>query len=62
MKQLLAILPRWFPALFFMLVIFAVSAQPGDNLPNFLTWDYVVKKTAHSLGYGLLALAPLSFR
>jgi len=59
MKKILSIVPRWFPALLTMLVIFAFSSQPGDNLPNFLTWDYIVKKAGHSIGYGLLALSYL---
>lgn len=57
MKKLLSIVPRWFPALFFMLAIFAFSSQPGDNLPSFLDWDYVIKKIGHMIGYGLLALS-----
>ena len=61
MKKLLSILPRWFPALFFMTVIFIFSSQPGDNLPDFLNWDYVVKKSGHAIGYGLLALSYLHF-
>mgnify|MGYP001563396981 CR=1 FL=1 len=42
-----------------MLVIFAFSAQPGYTLPNFLTWDYVVKKASHAIGYGLLGISYL---
>ena len=40
-----------------MIVIFIFSSQPGDNLPNFLSWDRVIKKTGHAIGYGLLALS-----
>ena len=57
MKKILSIVPRWFPALLMMLLIFAISAQPGDNLPDFLDWDYFVKKMSHAIGYGLLALS-----
>ena len=57
MKKFLSIVPRWFPALLIMLVIFAFSSQPGDNLPDFLGWDYFVKKAGHMIGYGLLALS-----
>lgn len=42
-----------------MAIIFAFSSQPGDSLPNFLSWDYFVKKTSHAIGYGLLALSYL---
>ena len=39
-----------------MLVIFAFSATPGKDLPNFEWADVLVKKGGHMLGYGLLAL------
>jgi VanZ family protein len=61
MRKLLLILPRWFPALLLMTVIFIFSSQPSDNLPDFLSWDYVVKKGGHAIGYGLLALSYLHF-
>jgi len=61
MKKFLSILPRWFPALFFMTVIFIFSSQPSDDLPNFASWDRVVKKMGHAIGYGLLALSYLHF-
>jgi len=60
-KKFLSIVPRWLPALFFMVVIFLFSSRPSDNLPNFLSWDYVIKKTAHAIGYGLLALSYFHF-
>jgi VanZ family protein len=56
-KKFLSIVPRWVPPLFFMIVIFIFSSQPGDNLPNFLSWDRVIKKMGHAIGYGLLALS-----
>jgi len=61
MKKFISIVPRWFPALFLMVVIFSFSSQPGDNLPNFLDWDYVIKKMGHAIGYGLLALSNFHF-
>ena len=57
MKKSISIVPRWFPALGMMLVIYAFSSQRGDSLPDFLGWDYVVKKLSHAIGYGLLALS-----
>ena len=59
MKKLFAIVPRWLPALILMVVIFAFSSRSGNELPNFGGWDYVVKKSAHGIGYGLLALSYL---
>lgn len=57
MKKILSIVPRWFPALLMMAVIFIFSSRSGDDLPNFLGWDYFVKKGGHMIGYGLLALS-----
>jgi VanZ family protein len=54
MKQ---IVPRWFPALLVMSVIFWLSAQPSEALPVFSWADTIVKKSGHVLGYGLLALS-----
>ena len=59
MKKLFAIVPRWLPALLLMAVIFAFSSRTSNELPNFGGWDYFVKKSAHGIGYGLLALSYL---
>jgi VanZ family protein len=59
MKRLVLIVPRWLPALLMMAAIFVFSSQPGDNLPDFFSWDRVVKKGGHMMGYGLLALSYL---
>ena len=59
MKKLSSIVPRWFPALLVMLVIFAFSSRPSEDLPHFFSWDYFIKKGAHAVGYGLLALSYL---
>ena len=59
MKKILSIVPRWFPALLIMIVIFAFSSQPKNNLPDLLDWDYFIKKGAHAFDYGLLALSYL---
>jgi len=57
MKKFFHIVPRWFPALLMMAAIFYFSSQPGDSLPDFFSWDRVVKKSGHAIGYGLLALS-----
>ena len=59
MKRILDIVPRWLPALLMMLAIFAFSSRTSNELPNFGGWDYFVKKSAHGIGYGLLALSYL---
>ena len=61
MKKFLSIVPRWFPALLLMSVIFVFSSQPGDELPSFSDWDYFIKKSSHMIGYGLLALSYFHF-
>ena len=50
---------RWLPALLMMAVIFFFSSRPSAELPHFGSWDMIVKKGAHALGYGLLALSYL---
>lgn len=59
MKKILDIVPRWLPALLMMLAIFAFSSRADNELPNFGGWDYFVKKIAHGIGYGLLAMSYL---
>ena len=61
MRKFLSIVPRWFPALLLMSVIFVFSSQPGDELPSFSDWDYFIKKSSHMIGYGLLALSYFHF-
>ena len=48
---------RWLPAALIMVVIFGFSSIPSKEMPSFGLWDLVVKKGAHMLVYGLLALA-----
>lgn len=59
MKKFLDIVPRWLPALVLMIAIFAFSSRSSNELPNFQSWDRLVKKGAHAVGYGLLALSYL---
>lgn len=59
MNKILDIVPRWVPALILMMAIFAFSSQTSNDLPDFGGWDYFVKKSAHGIGYGLLALSYL---
>ena len=51
--------PKWLPALVLMAAIFAFSNTPSTSLPNFNAADFIIKKSAHMLGYALLALAYL---
>lgn len=59
MNKFVAIVPRWLPAFLMMLTIFAISSRTSNELPSFGGWDYFVKKSAHGVGYGLLALSYL---
>ena len=52
-------LPKWLPALVIMAIIFVFSSTPATKLPNFNIADFIVKKSAHMLGYALLALSYL---
>jgi len=40
-----------------MVVIYGFSSIPSQEMPSFGLWDLAVKKSAHMLGYGLLAMA-----
>lgn len=40
-----------------MTLIFAFSSIPSEAMPNLGTWDILVKKGGHVLGYGMLALS-----
>jgi VanZ family protein len=55
MKIIIGLL-RWLPAITIMVVIFSVSSIPSQEMPSFGLWDLIIKKGAHMLGYGLLAL------
>jgi len=37
-----------------MVLIFCASGTPGNELPYFGIWDFVLKKGAHMMGYALL--------
>ena len=39
-----------------MLLIFVVSGIPNEQIPSAGAWDLLVKKGAHMLAYGLLAV------
>ncbi len=57
MRKAFNLTVRWGPALVIMSVIFLLSSQTRSRLPNFGPLDYIVKKSGHMLGYGLLASA-----
>jgi VanZ family protein len=48
---------RWLPAIVLMAVIFGFSSIPSQKLPDLGIFDRLVKKSAHMVGYGLLALS-----
>lgn len=48
---------RWLPAILLMGIIFVLSSLPAERIPFFGRYDVFVKKGAHALGYGMLALA-----
>ena len=51
---------RWLAAIAIMAVIFIFSSIPkGTLIPDFDVWDFLIKKSAHLLTFGLLALSYL---
>jgi VanZ family protein len=59
MKRAKQLMVRWLPLVLWMALIFTLSNQPSQSLPNYGQWDYLVKKGGHMLGYGILALLAL---
>ena len=47
---------RWLPALLVMGVIYWLSSQPSEQLPQFDWADRLIKKSGHVLGYAILAV------
>ncbi len=52
-----AFLRRWAPALLMIAAIFLFSSIPSKEMPHLGSYDFLAKKGAHALGYGLLAAA-----
>ncbi len=50
---------KWGPAVTIMLVIFLASGTPGNDIPSFGLFDFVMKKGGHMTGYALLGIAYL---
>lgn len=48
---------RWIPAILIMFIIFVASSTSSDNLPDYGSMDWFVKKGGHTIGYALLASA-----
>jgi len=61
MNKLQSILPRGLAASIMMIAIFLFSSQPSESLPDFLNWDYLIKKSSHVIGYGLLGFSCLHY-
>jgi VanZ family protein len=53
----LPLIVRWLPAVFIMMVIFMFSSLPASRLPYYGSYDLLIKKGGHAIGYGLLGLA-----
>jgi VanZ family protein len=57
MASFKVIISRWGPALIIMGVIFIASSIPSGKMPSAGSWDMLVKKGGHMLGYALLGLS-----
>lgn len=44
----------WFPVVTWCLVIFIFSSIPTLPTPKILWWDFILKKSAHVIEYGIL--------
>jgi VanZ family protein len=52
-----SIVIRWGPAIILMVIIFALSSVPSEEMPHFGEKDFFIKKLGHMTGYSALALA-----
>lgn len=59
MTQIKTFVMRWGPALVMMAIIFVASSFSKAEVPDFGGSDWLVKKSGHLIGYGLLALSYL---
>jgi VanZ family protein len=48
---------RWMPAVLMMVAIFFFSSIPSEEMPELGSWDTLIKKGGHMMGYTLLAMA-----
>jgi hypothetical protein len=48
---------RWIPAVLLMIIIFAFSSVPSEEMPHFGWVDFFIKKLGHLTGYAMLSLA-----
>jgi hypothetical protein len=56
MKRFRTTAARWAPLIIWMALIFLVSHQPKESIPDYGQWDLVLKKGGHLLAYGILAI------
>lgn len=56
MKRFRTVSARWLPVIIWMALIFLVSNQPKESIPDYGQWDLVLKKGGHLLAYGILAV------
>lgn len=50
------VLLQWLPITLWMFVIFFVSHQPIDSIPQYGVWDTLLKKGGHVTAYAILAI------
>lgn len=55
MQKLKILLNLWFPVVFWMTFIFILSSIQVGSASEFYWKDFIVKKTAHLIEYGVLA-------
>lgn len=47
-------LSLWLPVVFWCILIFSLSSIPTVQTSEIYWWDFIIKKTAHVLEYGIL--------
>ena len=46
----------WLPPILWALIIFTFSSFPTVETSDFFLWDFLIKKSAHLIEYGVLAI------
>ena len=54
---MIQLLKRWMPSLMLMAIIFILSSQSDIPGPPDPLLDRILKKSAHAIGYGMLAIS-----
>lgn len=56
MQKIKKLAKYWLPPVLWALIIFTFSSFPTIETSDFFLWDFLIKKSAHLIEYGILAI------